>query len=117
LTKEISNEPVIIELASFTATAGSEKVTLTWVTESEINNAGFNIYRSETKKGKYEKMTAKMIPAKGSASKGSEYEFIDDDVRNRQTYWYKLEDVDLNGVTTMHDPVSAMPRLLYGIGR
>jgi hypothetical protein len=39
-------------------------------------------------------------------------QFVDNDVKNRRTYYYKLEDVDLNGTNTMHRPVSAVPRRL-----
>jgi hypothetical protein len=38
-------------------------------------------------------------------------------VQNRKTYYYKLEDIDLNGKSTMHRPVSAMPKLIYGAGK
>jgi len=38
-------------------------------------------------------------------------------VQNRKTYYYKLEDIDLNGTSTMHEPVSATPRLIYGVGK
>lgn len=38
------------------------------------------------------------------------YQFVDNDVKNRRTYYYKLEDVDLNGTNTMHGPVSAEPQ-------
>jgi len=31
-------------------------------------------------------------------------------VQNCRTYYYKLEDIDLNGTGTMHGPVSATPR-------
>jgi len=54
-----------------------------------------------------------LIPAKGAVTQGSSYEIIDKDVKNRKTYYYKLEDIDLNGTSTMHGPVSAMPRLIY----
>jgi hypothetical protein len=39
------------------------------------------------------------------------------DVKNRETYWYKLEDIDLNGKSTMHGPVSATSRLFSRKGR
>jgi hypothetical protein len=39
---------------------------------------------------------------------------LDEDVRNRKPYFYKLEDIDLNGKSTMHGPVSATPRAVYG---
>ena len=37
-------------------------------------------------------------------------------LQNRKTYYYKLEDIDINGTATMHGPVSATPRLIYGDG-
>ncbi len=37
-----------------------------------------------------------------------------DGVRNRKAYSYKLEYVDLNGTATLHGPVQATPRLIYG---
>ncbi len=58
-----------------------------------------------------------LILAEGSPTEGSAYEFIDSDVENRKTYSYKLEDIDLDGTSTMHGPVSAAPRLIYGLGR
>jgi len=34
-------------------------------------------------------------------------------LKNRKTYYYKLEDIDVNGVSTFHGPVTATPRLLF----
>ena len=104
----------VVELSSFTATPASGKIILTWSTESEINNAGFNIYRAAAEGGEFFKISTALIPAKGTSTKGAAYEFIDTDVKNRKTYWYKLEDMDLNGTATMHGPVSATPRLIFG---
>jgi hypothetical protein len=46
---------------------------------------------------------------------GATYEFVDTDVQNRKTYYYKLEDVALNGTSAMHGHVNATPRLLLGV--
>jgi len=91
----------------------NKKVQLEWVTESEIDNAGFNLYRSESEDGEYEKINASLIPAQGSSTQGTSYEFIDTNLKNRKTYYYKLEDIDLNGTSAMHGPVSATPRLMF----
>ena len=88
---------------------------IAWTTESEIDNAGFNLYRSESENGDYTKINNSLIPAKGSSTQGASYEFTDKDVQNRKTYYYKLEDIDLNGTSTMHGPVSATPRRIFGI--
>lgn len=108
-------DPVLIELSSFTAMANSGKVILAWSTESEIDNAGFNLYRSEAEDGKYVKVNNSLIPADGSPTEGVSYKFVDEGVENRKTYYYMLEDIDLNSISTMHGPVSATPRFIYGI--
>jgi len=105
----------LIELASFTATPKAGKVILQWNTESETDNAGFNIYRFTSETEEYIKINDSLIPAQGSPTEGAVYEFVDNDVKNRKTYYYKLEDLDLNGTSTMHGPVSGTPRWLFGI--
>ncbi|MCX5905262.1 MAG: hypothetical protein NTV89_17730 [Proteobacteria bacterium] len=107
--------PTNIELQTFVAEAGVSVVTLFWETGSEIDNAGFNIYRSESENGNYSKINSSLIPAQGSSTQGASYEFTDTNVKNRTTHFYKLEDIDLNGTATMHGPVSATPRLIFGI--
>jgi hypothetical protein len=105
----------LITLASFDATAKSGRVILNWSTESEIDNAGFNLYRSESQSGPFSKINDALISAMGSSTQGASYEYVDNNVRNRKTYWYKLEDIDLNGQSTLHGPVSTTPRLIYGL--
>ena len=107
--------PTLINLISFDADAGNGSVTLAWKTASEIENAGFNLYRSESKQGNYIKINEQLIPAKGSAVQGADYIFIDKNVKNGRTYYYKLEDIDTAGKRTVHGPVQATPRLFYRI--
>ena len=110
---EITYTPgTLISLVDFNATAGSNSVKLTWSTASEIDNAGFNIYRAGVD-GEFVKINAEIIPAQGTSANGAAYQFVDNDVQNRQTYSYKLEDVDLNGAATIHGPVQATPRFIY----
>jgi len=47
-----------------------------------------------------------MIPAKGDAST---YTFIDENVKDGVTYYYKLEDIDIFDVSTFRYPVSSSP--------
>jgi len=103
----------LIELSTFNAIPGNKKVTLEWVTETEIDNAGFNIYRAEEADGEYVQINEDLIPANGSSMEGASYLFIDNKVKNRKAYYYKLEDMDLSGVSMMHGPVSARPLFIY----
>jgi hypothetical protein len=106
-----------ITLASFTAKPFNGEVVLEWTTETEIDNAGFNIYRADAENGEYIKINSSIIEAKGSSTQGTSYEFIDTNLQNRKSYYYKLEDIDLNGISAMHGPVSATPRWIFGIFR
>ena len=98
--------PLLVDLVSFTATGFEDYVLLEWETASEIDNAGFYLWRSEKKSSKYEMITT-LIPAKGSSTEGAEYSYEDFDVVSGLTYFYELEDVDYDGLSTFHGPVSA----------
>ena len=109
------NDTVLIELDRFNADSQGNRnlIVLTWTTLSEIDNAGFNLWRSETKSGKYIKINSKIIEAKGGATQKAEYTYIDSTATDSKakpavTYYYKLEDIDTKGVSTFHGPVSAM---------
>ena len=99
--------PVTLALFALEEIPEKTAVKVEWQTESEIDNAGFNLYRSESEDGKYIKINASLIPAKGSPTHGTSYEFVDEDMKNTKTYYYKLEDIDMNGVSTKHGPVKA----------
>lgn len=105
----------LISLRTFEAKGFWREIILTWETASEIDNAGFNIYRSESAGGEYLKINGALIPAKGSAAQGAAYKFFDRSVERGKTYYYKLEDIDLNGKSTLHGPVSATPRWIWGL--
>jgi hypothetical protein len=108
---ENTMEPTLIELVSFSAQPLHRAVRLTWATEAEIDNAGFNLYRAESEDGQYVKINDALIPAEGSSVQGASYEFVNKNVKNRKTYYYKLEDIDGSGQSTFHGPVSAKPNL------
>lgn len=105
----------LIELAELTVKPGNKKATLIWKTASEIDNAGFNIYRAESLDGDYVKINESLIIGSGSSTQGATYGFVDRNVQNRNTYFYKLQDIDLEGKSTFHGPISTTPRWIYRI--
>jgi uncharacterized repeat protein (TIGR01451 family) len=101
------NTPLAILLAGFEAAAQPDHILVTWETVSEMNNAGFNLYRSLAADG--ERTLVANVPSQAPGSTvGAAYSFQDFDVVAGQGYWYFLEDVDLNGAATLHGPVSAV---------
>ncbi len=105
--------PTLVELESLVADPGSKAVTLEWVTASELDNAGFNIYRADGQNGDFVKINGALIPARGNGVGGAAYAYRDTGLENGKSYYYQLEDIDLNGNVTTHEPVRATPRLLY----
>ena len=82
-------------------------VDITWVTESELNNAGFNILRSEAKTGEFKVINVKGIVAgHGTTSEKHVYTFTDTTAKPNVVYYYQIEDVSINGqrttLTTTH---------------
>gem|GEM_PF-3471385 len=107
LTGAGCDNPTLVELSSFTAKGGVRGVILSWETTSEMEHAGFHLWRSENKEWGYERITEALIPAEGSTTQGAAYRFEDTAAAPGKNWFYKLEDVDADGNTTLHGPVSA----------
>ncbi|MBW7898116.1 MAG: hypothetical protein EX330_07125 [Candidatus Brocadia sp. BROELEC01] len=60
-----------------------------WQTATEIDNAGFNIYRAKRKDGPYKKINTTLIPAQGNATTGASYSY-EDTPPAKGAYHYKL---------------------------
>ncbi len=99
-------EPTVVELIDFTANSSGRSVVLEWATATEINNAGFHIWRKGDGPKKLVRITKSLIPARGGGAWGAEYLFSDKDVHFGRTYEYMLEDVEFDGTSTLHDAVS-----------
>ena len=108
---EISNcrgdfsSPVVLSV--FTATALDEKIQLYWVTESETDNLGWNIYRSNLGREGYHRINRNLIPGAGNSSVPVEYFYSDENVSEGVTYYYYLESVSYAGEITKFFVISA----------
>jgi hypothetical protein len=100
-----ATSPTAVKLLYFRAEAGTgSQVTLTWATATELDNYGFQLYRSTSANfASGEKLAFE--PAAGGGTGGHQY-LYNDSVPGSGQYWYWLEDVDTRGGTLLHDPVS-----------
>ena len=94
-----------VKLSSFTARGDGSAVNVEWQTKTEVDNLGFNIYRSTERDGTYTKLNSSLISGLVSSVKGRSYNFTDSQVTKGKLYYYKLEDIDLKGKKTVHGPV------------
>ncbi len=95
--------PLPVELSTFRPVRNETTghVDITWVTQSELNNAGFNILRSETKTGDFKVVNVKGIVAgHGTTSEKHVYTFTDTTAKPNVVYYYQIEDVSLDGKRT-----------------
>lgn len=111
-----TDQSLPVELTSFTAAGGDAQVTLKWVTQSEVDNQGFILERSQDKTGSYHQIASyendAALRGAGNSSAQKVYKYVDNGfLINGQTYWYKLIDVDVNGVMTEHPVISAVPHV------
>jgi CSLREA domain-containing protein len=98
-----------VKVLSFAAVGRDRATDLSWATASELDNLGFHLYRSTSASGPFNRITSAVIPGLGSSAVGTGYSYRDSGLTNGVTYFYKLEDIDTSGVTTLHGPVSATP--------
>jgi len=109
--------PSYIELASFTAEVRADKVVVKWETATEIDNAGFLVYRCDNEASDCHRVS-NFIAADGDAVGGATYSFTDTSVAAGGGYYYYLVDIDTSGEWTAHGPVFArIPNIVEPILR
>ena len=103
--------PCPVELSSFSTSFVDGNAILNWITQSETNNLGWNIYRGESHNALQDNETTTLnfilIPGAGTTSEPTDYQFTDEyPVIECDTYWYWLESVDGAGDTEIYGPVT-----------
>ena len=72
-------------------------VVITWSTQSELNNAGFFIKRSQQRDGEFKIINATMIQGAGTTSEKQFYTYQDTTAQPNVVYYYQIKDVSLDG--------------------
>jgi hypothetical protein len=77
---------------------GPRDVNVQWDTATEINTAGFYLYRSSSPDGEFilVNKAGELIPSRGNALSGATYTFTDEDIAPGETYFYLIEEVEYN---------------------
>jgi hypothetical protein len=93
-----------VELTAFRAQIIENAAQLFWSTESEENNAGFEVQRSTDGKN-FE--TLDFVEGHGTTYEAQEYIFDDKTIRQNTTYYYRLKQMDFDGKFEYTDVVTA----------
>lgn len=103
-------DPTAVTLKDFSAEVLDDEVRLTWETLSEVDTLGFNLYRSASVDGEKLQINEELIDsglAPGSLD-GAFYSFSDVDILPAGTYFYWLEEIELDGDTDLFGPEEAV---------
>jgi hypothetical protein len=117
LGPEFKDIQLPVQFGEFAVLPSPQKVgnLLSWRTESEVDNIGFNIWRSETEAEvydddggivNYERISAEMIPGAGTSTTPQEYSYLDRTADSDKMYFYKIEQIDASGKTAFFGPVA-----------
>lgn len=90
-----------ITVVSFTTTNEREYIDIRWETSMEENTRGFNLYRGTDTAQSPMRINPSEIPAYGGTGQINRYEHPDYNVETNVTYYYFLEEVDINGNRTV----------------
>ena len=115
--------PLPVELSSFSVKR-TEKgaVVLSWTTESEVDNAGFNLRRSAKRASGFTLINPVLIAGAGTTGERQTYTFTDTSAKPGIEYYYQIEEVSFDGKSVplvtrlLPGPVSASNRALTTFG-
>ena len=98
-----------VDLNSFSAVCEGQSVILSWITESETDNLGYILERSQdgeswTTVASYQ--TNEDLKGQGNSSSKTEYTFTDNEVEPGAAYQYRLSDVSTEGEITVYSSLS-----------
>lgn len=78
-------------------------VTVQWNTETELDTAGFNLYRSELNGDDYVLVNEVLIDSEGNAVSGASYTYVDESVEAGKTFYYLLEEIQIDGKANRYE--------------
>lgn len=99
-------DPTAVTLRDLEGSRDGDEITLSWETSSEVDTLGFNVYRSKKVDSQKTLVNPEIIAAVPGAVGGSTYRFVDTTAPLALVWYYWIEDVALDGTTTMHGPLS-----------
>ena len=99
---------LLVSLFLILAASGcTAPVRVEWSTETEMNTAGFDLYRGESPDGPFDvKVNDQLIPPSNDPLTGGEYRYEDKTAAPGVTYYYQLREIEKTGAVNTYGPIS-----------
>ncbi len=114
ITFVLEEDPLPVELSSFQATISIDNnVNLLWVTQSETGVMGFYILRNSSANLATAVTMSQLITATNTSAQQT-YVYTDEELYQDGTYYYWLQNSDLDGSVDFHGPISIVYTAMGG---
>lgn len=100
LFNNASSSSLPVEIVDYSVTKKSKNVSIEWTTTQEVNNLGFELYRSYNNVD-FEQIAE--VESKGNYSTTTDYSYLDTDLKALGSVYYYLRQIDLDGTSTDYD--------------
>ncbi|MEJ2506594.1 MAG: T9SS type A sorting domain-containing protein, partial [Ignavibacteriaceae bacterium] len=92
--EKIITDPLPVELISFSSVVRGKRIILKWETQTEINNYGFEIQRSDDRN---EWNILGFVEGNGNSNSPKSYSYFDEGIKLTGKYYYRLRQIDNDG--------------------
>lgn len=96
--------PTLVSLSSFRAYEDNGKLLVEWKTSSELNTAGFYLFRLDESTGDYIRINKKLLPSLLTSSIGGTYSLIDKGAFPQGRLIYILVEIEGKGSANVYGP-------------
>jgi hypothetical protein len=104
---DLEDLPLPVEMSAYSAVIEESSAIITWRTETELDNLGFNVYRSESEANAPARVNSELIRGQGSTSTAHDYQYLDNTIEPDKEYWYSVETISMDGLSTYYGPFQA----------
>jgi hypothetical protein len=107
LTVRGTSSHVLLLLVALLLSGCTAPVSVQWQTETEMETAGFNLFRGTSPDGPFDvKINESLIPPADDPLTGKDYTYVDRSTQPGVTYYYQLQEVERNGRVNTFGPIS-----------